>query len=61
MAAMVNVILIPFILLKRSKDKKASTNPTTQNKLDEIFELQRIGKITQAEYEIARKKILENL
>ena len=61
MAAMVNVILIPFILLKRSRDKKASINPTTQNKLDEIFELQRIGKITQAEYEIARKKILENL
>jgi uncharacterized membrane protein len=59
--AMVNVILIPFILLKRSKDKKALANPTIQDKLNEIYELQRTGQITQPEYEKARKKIVDNL
>lgn len=60
MAAMANVILIPFILLKRNKTKK-STNPTTQDKLDELFELRRKGQITEAEYEKARKKVLDNI
>lgn len=56
MAAMVNVIMIPFILLKRSKDKKKSSSSSTQDKLNELYELQRKGQITEIEYEKARKK-----
>jgi len=61
MAAMVNVILIPFILLKRNRSKKNSSSSTTQDKLDELFELRRKGQISEEEYEQARKKILDNI